>query len=265
MPDSEDEASAVGVAATIARITKGLTSEQQSFMLQRQGRIYLDQDDADAAIECFSRSISLFTSVANFVSRAQAYERNLDWSEAYYDYSFAIRLEPENGLLYGCRGMCLAKLKKFNIAIEDLTKCCQVSPESRLIVIQSNDMFQLEPLSPNFYNRASICVEAGRYNDALKGSRCIVSLSLSVYYSCVTKRTVAPDINTRLLREDAEVTPDLKARCVYLRALIYVELKAYDAAFKDLSGLLISDPNACAPRALLSKVLRLKGVRIAQA
>jgi tetratricopeptide (TPR) repeat protein len=126
MPESDDGASAVGVAATIARITKGLTSEQQSFMLQRQGRIYLDQDDADAAIECFSRSISLFTSVANFMSRAQAYERNLDWSEAYYDYSFAIRLEPDNGILYGCRGMCLAKLKKFNIAIEDLTKCCQV-------------------------------------------------------------------------------------------------------------------------------------------
>ena len=115
-----------GIFEIIARITKGLNSEQQGLVLQKQGKIFFEQEDWDAAMECLSRSIALFTSVGTFILRAQVYEKLNDWTNAYYDYSFAIRLEPDNGELFGHRGLCLAKLKKYSISIEDLTKCCEV-------------------------------------------------------------------------------------------------------------------------------------------
>lgn len=117
------------VNAVITRLTKGLTAEQQSFALLKQGRLYLDQDDYDNAIEVLNKAITLNVSIANFIARASCYERLQCWTEAYFDYSFAIRLEPENGILYGHRGLCLAKLKKYDIAIDDLSKCVRVSPQ----------------------------------------------------------------------------------------------------------------------------------------
>lgn len=75
-----------------------------------------------------------------FIQRAACHKFNLMWTEAYFDYSFAIRMEPDNGTLYCLRGICLAKLKKVAMAIEDLDLSCKVLPYLLYIIY---DVFML--------------------------------------------------------------------------------------------------------------------------
>lgn len=210
---------AENVNAVIARIAKGgLTAEQQSFALLKQGRLYAEQESYDSAIEVFNKAISLHVSVHNFIARAACYEKILSWEDAYFDYCFALRLDPESGLLLAHRGLCLAKLNKFDIALEDLTKACQT-----------------EPSNANFYNRASVSVDAKRYQAALR------------------------DVIHILKNEDQPPPPALRSRCMYLKAVIGLELGYYDTVIEDMRELLLANPNIGPTRALLAKAFRLKG------
>ncbi|KAJ1398121.1 hypothetical protein B484DRAFT_317514, partial [Ochromonadaceae sp. CCMP2298] len=92
------------------------------------GKSLLDSGDVKGAIECFNEGISFNPTVSLFSLRASAH-KSLDMhSEAYFDYSYNIRLEPENGAHYCNRGMCLAKLRKISMALEDLEIAIQLEP-----------------------------------------------------------------------------------------------------------------------------------------
>ena len=216
MEAAEDTTTNVGVV--IAQITKGLTSEQQSYALLKQGRVYMEQEDYDSALETLNRAISLNVTVNNFITRAMCYEKIMSWEDAYFDYSFAIRLDPDSGLIYGHRGLCLAKIKKYDIALDDLSKACS-----------------LEPSNANYYNRASVNLEANNLKDALK------------------------DVNRVLSNSENAPGSGLKFRCLYLKGMIGIELGLYDTVIADMRNLLVANPNIGSARALLSKAFRLKG------
>lgn len=155
LPTANGAADATGgetLGGALLRIVKGLTMEQQSQVLMLQGKAYADKGDFDPAFECYNRAISLYIDVANFVIRAQAYEKCFMWAEAYFDYSFAIRLDPGAGVLYGHRSQCLARLGKLDLAVEDMARCCA-----------------LDPALPNMLNKASLLLEYGQYREALNG------------------------------------------------------------------------------------------------
>jgi tetratricopeptide (TPR) repeat protein len=61
---------------------------------------------------------------------------------------------------------------------------------------------------------------------------------------------------TRALTDES-ISPDLKVRCFYRRALCYIELKRYDEAIDDLIVNLKLDPNHVATRALYAKALKM--------
>lgn len=206
------------VAALIARVTKGLTAEQQSYALLKQGRALMEQENYDSALEVLNKAVSLHVSVNNFVARAACFEKILSWEDAYFDYCFAIRLDPDSGVAFGHRGLCLAKMQKFDIAMEDLTKACQ-----------------MEPSNANYYNRASVGLDASMYHSALK------------------------DANHILRNEASPPSTALRQRCVYLKGLIGIELGYFDAVITDMRALLIANPNVGATRALLARAYRLKG------
>jgi tetratricopeptide (TPR) repeat protein len=73
-------------------------------------------------------------------------------SEAYFDYSYMIRQHPEDGSNYCNRGLCLAKMKKFSMAIEDL----DISVE-------------LDPSPLHLFSRGSTFADFGRYDAAIEG------------------------------------------------------------------------------------------------
>lgn len=221
MDDTFDNGNTTGadnVMAVIARITKGLTAEQQSYALLKQGRIYAEQDRYDCALEVYNKAISLHVSVNNFIARAACFEKIHSWEDAYFDYCFAIRLDPNVGIAYAHRGLCLAKLHKYDIAIEDLSRACA-----------------MEPTNANYYNRASVNLDAKRYQNALK------------------------DVNFILNNQDHPPPASLRHRTLYLKALVGIELGHYDTVITDMRELLLGNPNLGVTRSLLARAYRLKG------
>lgn len=129
-----------------------MTDTQKSLILLREGRILFDAGDIKNSLECFSEAISFNPSVTLFNMRATCFKLLDLYSEAYFDYSYNIRLEPEVGAHYCNRALCLAKLKKLIPAIEDL-----------------NLAIQYEPSGSNYFARASVYSDFGRFEEAVAG------------------------------------------------------------------------------------------------
>jgi hypothetical protein len=228
----------------LLRIVKGLTMEQQSQVLMLQGKAYAEKGDFDPAFECFNRAISLHIDVANFVIRAQAYEKCFMWTEAYFDYSFAIRLDPGAGVLFGHRSQCLARLGKLDLALEDLARCCA-----------------LDSALPNLLNKASLLLECRLYKEALAGNSptCIRRLIRSAHINC--NLFICVDFQSILIGDESrrELSAEQRLRCKYFSSLCHIELGDCASAFPDLLAVLKECPGSSAARALLSKAYRLVG------
>jgi tetratricopeptide (TPR) repeat protein len=108
------------------QIKEGMTLQQQAYVYHKEGKNFLDIGDILVALECFNQAISLGPTPTFYVNRASCNKQLKKFSDAYFDYSFAIRLDPESGSLYCQRGLCLAKLNKLSLAFEDLNEACRV-------------------------------------------------------------------------------------------------------------------------------------------
>mmetsp|Transcript_4032 Transcript_4032/g.4125 ORF Transcript_4032/g.4125 Transcript_4032/m.4125 type:complete len:852 (-) Transcript_4032:143-2698(-) len=133
------------------RVKEGMTAQQQAHVFHKEGKNYFDSGDIQGALECFNVAISLNSMSVYYVNRAACHKHLNKHTEAYFDYSFAIRLEPESGSLYCHRGLCAAKLDRLTLAVEDLDEACRI-----------------EPLPLHFYCRASIHAEAGDHEAAIR-------------------------------------------------------------------------------------------------
>ena len=89
-------------------------------MKQNLKKKMLERENYRGAIELFSEGCSLNPSPFLFTHRALAYKALNLWQEAYYEYSYAIRMEPTNGGFFCNRGMCAAKLMRISLALADL-------------------------------------------------------------------------------------------------------------------------------------------------
>jgi len=114
------------VEQAMLRIREGMTLQQQAHVFHKEGRSFLDRGDIQGALECNSEALSLNPTAAYYVSRATCYKMQQKFSEAYFDYSYAIRLEPESASLYCQRGLCVARLDRPTLAMEDLDEACRV-------------------------------------------------------------------------------------------------------------------------------------------
>lgn len=129
------------------------TQSNKSQILYKEGKSAMETEDYIGAIDCFSESISASaTNVNLYLNRALCYKAINDFENAYYDYSFAIRLEPDIASHYCNRGLCLSKLKRYQIALEDLDEACNLDSS---------------PL--NYYSRAITLFECNRLAESIKG------------------------------------------------------------------------------------------------
>jgi tetratricopeptide (TPR) repeat protein len=113
------EASATLLAA-LTKVTEYMSDKAKAKTLLLEGKIALDKQDYIGAIECFGHGINFNpTSQDLYKMRVQCYKAMNMLSEAYFDYSFLIRLDPSNGLYYCNRALVLARMKKFEMALED--------------------------------------------------------------------------------------------------------------------------------------------------
>jgi tetratricopeptide (TPR) repeat protein len=131
-----------------------MTDSQKALILLREGKLYFDAGDIRGALECFSEGISFNPSVTLFNQRAACHKALEMYSEAYFDYSYNIRIEPEVGAHYCSRGLCLARLKKLSLALEDMDLA-----------------IHYDPSSAHYYARATVYGDFGKYEEALAGMR----------------------------------------------------------------------------------------------
>jgi tetratricopeptide (TPR) repeat protein len=140
-----------------------MTDSQKALILLREGKIFMDASDFKGAIECFNEGISLNPSVSLFNMKAACHKSMDLYTEAYFDYSYTIRLEPDVGSHYCSRGLCLAKLKKASMAIEDL-----------------DIAVELDPSSSHLYSRAVTFADFGKYEPAIDGQKLFKTLKCSL-------------------------------------------------------------------------------------
>lgn len=141
------------LAQALAHVKDFMTDSQKASIIGREGKIIMDTGDLKGAIECFNEGISYNPTVTLFSLRATAHKLLEMYTEAYFDYSYNIRLEPENGVHYCNRGLCLSKLKKISMALEDFEVA-----------------IQLDPSTTHYYSRATTFADFGKFEQAIAGS-----------------------------------------------------------------------------------------------
>jgi tetratricopeptide (TPR) repeat protein len=120
-----------------------MTDHQKSYILLREGKNAADKDNHYGAIDCLSAAINYNpTFIPLYLHRANSYKSLNMLTEAYFDYSYAIRLEPENGSHYCLRALVLARMKRFTMALED-----------------ADYSITLEPSAYNYYSRGTILAD----------------------------------------------------------------------------------------------------------
>lgn len=140
------------VQQALSHVKDFMTDVQKSFIMMREGRTMFDNGHFQDALECFNEAISFHPSVALFNMRAACHKQLEMYNEAYFDYSYNIRLEPEVGVHYCSRGLCLAKIKKLSLAIEDL-----------------NLAILYDPSGNHYFTRGVIYSDFGKFQEAVEG------------------------------------------------------------------------------------------------
>ena len=198
------------------QVKEGMTDSQKSYTLQKEGKNLMERSDYLGAIEVFSHAIDANHTVSLFHNRASCYKILKEWTNAYYDYCFAIRLEPDVSTHYALRGQIMMKMYKMDLALEDFTTACNLGGESA---------------GNNFFLRGSYNNEIEDYENALK------------------------DLDTALQLVEGS-SSSLPHKILIKRALVQFNIKNYSKSIEDLGRVLNLDPNNLAARTLLSRALR---------
>lgn len=140
------------LVAALTRVKDYMTDAQKALILLKEGKLCLEQNDVRGALDCFNEGITYNPTISLFNMRAQCHKLLDQYTEAYYDYSYNIRLEPEVGVHYCNRGLVLARLKKFTLAIEDFDLA-----------------MEYDKSASNYYARATVFAEFGRFSNAVDG------------------------------------------------------------------------------------------------
>ena len=100
------------------------------------GRLYLDSQEYDAAIEAYTEAIRLdakFTTAYN--DRGLAYFKKADFDKAIEDYSEAIRLDPKLASAYMGRADAYDRKSKFDKAFADYSETIRLDPKFMMAYI----------------------------------------------------------------------------------------------------------------------------------
>ena len=95
-----------------------------------RGSDFLENEDFDTAIACFSAAIRLNPGYAlAYKDRAAAYAEKGEYDKAIMDYSKAIQLNPDSFEAYNNRGNRYRNKNEYDKAIEDYTEAIRIKPD----------------------------------------------------------------------------------------------------------------------------------------
>lgn len=208
----------VALTQAMIHVKDFMTDSQKALVLLREGKNYMESGDVKGALDCFNQGVCYNPSVTLFNLRASCHKHLDLYKEAYFDYSFNIRLEPEVGLHYCNRGLCLSRLKKAALAMEDMELA-----------------IHYDPSAAHYYARATVFADFSRNEDA------------------VADFTVAlgkEEVNS--------LNQEFVIKCRYRRALAFFELKMYDDVVSDAQEVLKLDAASVNARALMGRAFKIQ-------
>ncbi len=185
--------------AALASLKDNMTDSQKGHTLLKEAKAYADNDNFLSAIEIIGEAINFSpTIVSLYTVRANCYKSLHQYSNAYFDYSYCIRLEPENGSYYCSRGLILCKTKRFLLALEDLDYAIKIEPTpfhyfsrgtiysdcfmyDNAILDYSRAIADTENISAELniralYRRASAYFDKAEYNSTIDDVKTILTL-----------------------------------------------------------------------------------------
>lgn len=212
-------APSAALAQAMSHVKDFMTDAQKALVLLREGKNLLDTNDPRGALDCFNEGIAFNPTINLFNYRAVCHKLLDMYTEAFFDYSYNIRLEPESGLHYCNRGLCLARLKKLSLAVEDLDLA-----------------IEYEPSANHYYARACVYADFGHFQSAIND----YSTALIEDTNSATGGTV-----------------EFKVKCRYRRALSHFDLARYEDVTKDCMEVLNLDANNVPARSLLGRSCKI--------
>lgn len=165
------------VANALHHVKDFMTDSQKAHTMLKEGKILMEQGNFQGAIECYNEGINFQPIVPLFTNRATCHRSWSMFAEAYFDYSFAIRMEPENGALYCLRGVVLVKMKKVSMALDDVDLGCK-----------------MDPVAANLFCRASVHADIGNHEIAIRDltkSIAEESCTLELRLRCLYRRAAS--------------------------------------------------------------------------
>ena len=101
-----------------------------------RGNANLENGDADAAIDDFTKVISLNGDESNvYIARGSAYQDLKDNESCLRDLSRAIALDPNNAKAFSNRGTVHATMKNYDLALRDFERAIAVDSSNLLVYL----------------------------------------------------------------------------------------------------------------------------------
>lgn len=220
----------------LSQVKEFMTDSQKALILLREGKAYFDAGDFRGALDCFNEGISFNPNVTLFNQRAACHKALEMFNEAYFDYSYNIRIEPDVGQHYCNRGLCSSRLKKMTLALEDM-----------------NLAIHYDPCQAHFYARATVYGDFGRFEEALSDYTASVNeengpLPSDFKLKCLYRRALTCfDLQrySDVIRDANEILT-LDANNIPARSILgrtFKLLSEYQQAEEQLTHALLLDPN----------------------
>jgi tetratricopeptide (TPR) repeat protein len=196
-----------------------MTDNQKALTYLKVAKQLMERQEYRGAIELLSEAASLNPTASIFTTRATAYKALNLWQEAYFEYSYAIRLEPTNGSFFSFRALCATKLNKVGLALADMEQSITYEPTAHHIytkgTIQADDG-QLEKAILTFNQALRFEVIAEDIKMRCMYRKCLCLYELKQYPKTfeLLKLVLAHDPNSVpprvLISRAAKMTGDLK-------------------------------------------------------
>lgn len=161
-------------------VKENMTENQKALALLKEAKNIIEGNNPDyiGGIEILNEGISYNPLLVTlYLNRAICFKGLNKWTESYFDYCYAIRIEPETGSHYSLRGHALSKLKRIPMALEDMDIAVKLDPS---------------PLT--YLSRAMVYMEGIKYDNAVTDlTRALndESISQELKVRCLYRRALA--------------------------------------------------------------------------
>ncbi|QVL30990.1 tetratricopeptide repeat protein [Telmatocola sphagniphila] len=210
-----------------------ITKEATADLHIRRAYVYKLEDKLEKALADFSAAVKLQPEdVLVWINRGDFYSETKDYDKAIEDFTEAIKIDEDYGYAYIGRGNARLEKKEFEKALKDFGKALEIDPQDTTALLSRGNAY----LEQKEYDAA-----IKEYNEVLE----IIPNSAYAYVCRANAQAAKKDFEKAL----ADYTKSLKidpenSGAFASRGNCYADKKEYDKALKDFTEAIKIDPKS---------------------